>query len=191
MGTQFDPRVARALIRMIREGRIDSGEMIAAEEQHLKEVTQIWSRVMEKHEEKIAGKILTDDLTGACSRGTGEKLMRQALQEAGGGTLMLFDLDHFRRVNDTTGFVRGDLFLRVTADGIRSMGREMIFSRFGGDEFAALFPGLDSREEAAGALETFERNLEREIAENPELEGLSVSVGAVVYSGGADFATLF
>lgn len=192
IGTQFDPAAARALIRMIREGRMDNHDLEAAEEPHVKETTQILSRVMEKQKEQITENMLIDDLTGTYNRSSGEKLMRDALDEIKGGSLMLFDLDHFRKINDKTGFVRGDLFLRVTAKCIQNMGEDIIIARFGGDEFAVLFPSLSKEEEIVQALENFQREITSEVAGNKELEGLSVSVGVVIRNNDKmDFTTLF
>ena len=56
-------------------------------------------------------------------------------------TLVLFDLDHFKSINDTHGHLCGDLVLkevvRLTKDFLR---REQIFARIGGEEFAILTP---------------------------------------------------
>lgn len=56
-------------------------------------------------------------------------------------TLVLFDLDQFKSVNDTHGHLCGDLVLkqvvRLTADFLR---REQVFARVGGEEFAILTP---------------------------------------------------
>ncbi len=53
--------------------------------------------------------------------------------------VMLFDLDHFKRVNDTYGHLAGDQVLRVFAHLVSSMTRrEDFFARYGGEEFVML-----------------------------------------------------
>jgi diguanylate cyclase (GGDEF)-like protein len=56
-------------------------------------------------------------------------------------TLMMFDLDHFKRINDTHGHDVGDEVLRVVAATCKSTLRESdIVARIGGEEFVVLFP---------------------------------------------------
>ena len=133
-GRQFDPEIVEALIRMLEENRLENANPSSVSDNEMNDVTRILSRVMEKKEEKTAQKMLFDELTGVYNRGNGEKLIREAM-EKDSGCLMLFDLDHFRWINDTIGFVKGDIFLKVTAQCIRNISEQSIISRFGGDEF--------------------------------------------------------
>lgn len=57
-------------------------------------------------------------------------------------TLMLIDIDHFKRVNDTHGHINGDRILRGLAAKISACVRNNDFAaRYGGEEFAVIFPG--------------------------------------------------
>jgi diguanylate cyclase (GGDEF)-like protein len=59
-------------------------------------------------------------------------------------TLLMFDLDHFKRINDTLGHLAGDHVLRsVSALVKRTLRTEDIFARYGGEEFAILARGID------------------------------------------------
>ncbi|MGF6812151.1 diguanylate cyclase (GGDEF)-like protein [Paraburkholderia sp. Clong3] len=60
-------------------------------------------------------------------------------------TLLAFDLDHFKRINDHFGHKTGDEVLRSFAQTVRAVtGTDAILARIGGEEFAALLPGYDS-----------------------------------------------
>ena len=84
-----------------------------------------------------------DVLTGLCNRKAFTARLRKALAEAKADgspvSLLMIDVDHFKRVNDTYGHPTGDLFLRligrVLAESIK--GRD-ISARYGGEEFAVL-----------------------------------------------------
>ena len=59
-------------------------------------------------------------------------------------TLVLFDIDHFKAVNDTYGHLCGDFVLKQVAERVRSALRaEQIFARVGGEEFVVLCPETD------------------------------------------------
>ena len=66
-------------------------------------------------------------------------------------TLIFFDLDHFKKVNDTFGHDAGDYVLKEFSNVIRNMGvykSKDIFARYGGEEFCLLMPGITSEEAA-------------------------------------------
>jgi diguanylate cyclase (GGDEF)-like protein len=66
--------------------------------------------------------------------------------------VMMFDIDHFKQVNDTLGHHTGDLLLQNVAYRIRGNIRKGdTLARFGGDEFIVLLPEV-SREEDAGNI---------------------------------------
>lgn len=95
--------------------------------------------------EAIEQAALTDALTGVPNkRSLDEALQRTcSLNDRHGEpySLILFDLDHFKAVNDQHGHVIGDHLLRETAQKLSSMLRnsDSIY-RFGGEEFAIMLP---------------------------------------------------
>jgi len=84
-----------------------------------------------------------DNLTGLCNRGAfmeaALKLQTQQGQRGEPVTLLMFDLDHFKSINDRFGHGVGDSVLRVFALSVRkSMRTSDIIGRLGGEEFAAI-----------------------------------------------------
>ena len=60
-------------------------------------------------------------------------------------SLIMFDIDHFKKINDTYGHLAGDHVLKQLASVIRSrIRREDILARYGGEEFAIILPEIDN-----------------------------------------------
>jgi diguanylate cyclase (GGDEF)-like protein len=84
-----------------------------------------------------------DNLTGLCNRGAFmEAALQLQVRQGQRGepvTLLMFDLDHFKSINDRFGHCVGDNVLRVFAQSVRkSMRTSDIIGRLGGEEFAAI-----------------------------------------------------
>ncbi len=59
-------------------------------------------------------------------------------------SLLLFDIDHFKKVNDSHGHLAGDVVLRVVAAQVQRLIRtEDVFARYGGEEFVVLVRGIE------------------------------------------------
>jgi diguanylate cyclase (GGDEF)-like protein len=72
--------------------------------------------------------------------------MSFALRHAAPLSLLLFDVDHFKKVNDTFGHAAGDAVLRVMAATVKRMVRtEDLVARYGGEEFAVIARGIGHR----------------------------------------------
>ena len=117
--------------------------------------------------EEVNRRAETDPLTGLANRRRfDESLQRELSQSDRFGhpvSLVLVDIDHFKRVNDSHGHEAGDAVLRTVsrmlADGVRTVD---LCARFGGEELAILLPQTT----AAGAFELADR-LRRRIAGRP------------------------
>ena len=87
-----------------------------------------------------------DELTGVANRRaffeSGERLLRRCLADSSPCSVVVFDLDHFKQINDTHGHAAGDRVLRTFADIARATLRPNdLFGRQGGEEFAVILPG--------------------------------------------------
>ena len=95
-------------------------------------------------------------------------------------SLMLVDIDHFKAVNDSSGHSAGDLVLRQVARALENVCRPTdMVSRYGGDEFVVLCPGLGV--EQAGVLAQRLAEVVRAVpaGTNP----VTVSVGVATFAG--------
>jgi len=94
----------------------------------------------EAREQEIAARLLadTDPLTGLFNR---RAFLRHAIGREGDQILLVADIDHFKRVNETIGHDGGDEVLRVFARTLRqSVPPEALIARIGGEEFAIVTP---------------------------------------------------
>jgi diguanylate cyclase (GGDEF)-like protein len=113
--------------------------------------------VKERAESQYKMAAATDPLTGLLNRrGFMERadvlVGRSARKRGGRVSLLMFDLDHFKSINDRFGHAVGDAALRVFAETAQNTMREGdVVGRLGGEEFAALVSG--SAGEAAVAAE--------------------------------------
>lgn len=90
---------------------------------------------------------VSDDLTGLLGRSEFMSRVNGALKETTQGlSLVVADLDHFKRINDEHGHAAGDTALLVFADALREMLRDGEFAgRMGGEEFALLLTDTPDR----------------------------------------------
>jgi diguanylate cyclase (GGDEF)-like protein len=116
----------------------------------------------------------TDFLTGALNRRAFQLAFRSAIERCRRYgiplSLIMLDLDHFKRVNDTHGHQAGDAVLREASSRIRATLRDSdIFGRLGGEEFALLLPHTDLDEGAVVA-----ERLRAAIADEPVDVGVAL-----------------
>jgi diguanylate cyclase len=128
---------------------------------------------------RLIDQAILDPLTGAFNRRHMERCLGDAIERqrrsAAPASLLLIDVDHFKRINDQFGHAKGDSVLKgiVSLVGKRSRKLDLLF-RIGGEEFLLLLP--DTQEApAAGLAEA----LRASIAESALLDGrrVTVSVG--------------
>lgn len=87
--------------------------------------------------------------------------LRRAERYKGKVVLIMMDIDHFKRINDTYGHTKGDEVLIAVAKAIRENFRDVdIPARYGGEEFCAILPEV-TKEDAFNAAERLRKNIEK------------------------------
>ena len=99
-------------------------------------------------------------------------------------SLIMFDIDNFKRINDTYGHLAGDHVLKQLASVIKSrIRREDILSRYGGEEFAIILPEIDGYNSLQFA-EKIRRLIEKAVFKFEETEiPVTISIGVASASG--------
>jgi diguanylate cyclase (GGDEF)-like protein/PAS domain S-box-containing protein len=151
----------------------------------------IFDVTAQKHlEEQLRELATCDSLTGAANRRHFYELMHAERERALRGghrlSLCLFDVDHFKSINDQHGHVAGDHALSAIAQAAKSQLRvNDALGRLGGEEFAILLPDTDQ----AGALVLAERvraAVERAVVPSGEPAGERGAIRVTVSLGVAE-----
>jgi diguanylate cyclase (GGDEF)-like protein len=112
-----------------------------------------------QHLERAKRRALIDELTGAYNRRFLEEALAKLVvpEDRRRGhilSLMVIDLDHFKKVNDTYGHQVGDLVLKTVAQTLhRTLKESDVLARYGGEEFVVVLPRTDT----VGAVAVGER----------------------------------
>ncbi len=127
-----------------------------------------------------------DALTGLWNRaavlGVLDRELARGWREGRPVGVVLADVDHFKRINDTFGHLAGDAVLRKTAVRMRDVLRPYdTVGRYGGEEFLAVFPGCDV-EGTVGLAERLRHCVADEpIAAEDVLVPVTISLGVAVW----------
>jgi diguanylate cyclase (GGDEF)-like protein len=142
--------------------------------------------------ERILNLAETDDLTGIWNKRFFRRQLPLEIERARTYniplSLLLFDIDDFKQINDSLGHVIGDVVLSELCGAVRETLRPPdVIARFGGDEFAVILPHTD----VAGACSVAERILHkvRTLTIPTDEEGAvrcSISIGVAEYDDRTD-----
>lgn len=134
-------------------------------------------------------KATTDPLTGLCNRRALEASLARLLDQGTPFALVIADIDHFKKVNDTHGHEVGDRALKVLAATLKQIvRRDDLVCRFGGEEFVMLLVGLDASR-GAELVERLRSELPRAVARGG-VPAFTISAGVVDQEDGQDAEAL-
>jgi diguanylate cyclase (GGDEF)-like protein len=147
---------------------------------------RIRNRILAARVDELHLKSVTDSLTGSYSHGylheTLELEIQHALTHSTPLSVLLIDIDDFKKINDTHGHLFGDRVVKETAETLAAHIRsEDLLGRYGGDEFLVIMPQADE-DTAVGVA----RRLCSAVSRNGHLA--TVSIGTATFRGGGDSA---
>ncbi|HEY5475441.1 MAG TPA: sensor domain-containing diguanylate cyclase [Tepidiformaceae bacterium] len=130
-----------------------------------------------------------DHLTGLLHRGSAMEAAEAVLLSSGlpgmSFGIAIFDIDHFKTVNDSYGHLVGDDVLAGVAQLLQRTARQGdIVGRFGGEEFIAFLPGAD-----LSAVNGFAERVREAIAEETVVVGNEVAINVTISAGVAALPT--
>ncbi|MEO8669954.1 MAG: diguanylate cyclase [Tahibacter sp.] len=180
IGDEFDRVIAEfdSMAQRLRESgaqREQALDALTESNQHLETRVEERTRAIEEATHQLKGEIenrlqveallaeaaLTDALTGLLNRRAMLEMLVQALHSTrgeGGFSVILADIDHFKRINDDFGHNIGDEVLVAAARELeRFQGDNRHASRWGGEEFFLLLPGVKLTDACRRAEELRER----------------------------------
>jgi diguanylate cyclase (GGDEF)-like protein len=187
----IEPKLGGTFIVSVSPLKTDSGEPPEMFVHVARDITE--RKIFEEQLQELA---ITDSLTRVWNRRHFMHLVERELDRAKryGGPLaiLLIDLDHFKKINDTYGHDVGDEALKRVAEvSMTTLRRVDIFARYGGEEFAVAMPQTNL-EHAVRAAE----RLRQSVAETPMVAHgsplfITVSIGVTVAGSlSADLSTV-
>lgn len=150
------------------------------------------ARTLTRRHERIAQEALTDPLTGLWNRRhMGETLDREvsrALRFRHEISLIILDVDDFKRINDRLGHLQGDIVLETVADLVKDATRDIdVAARYGGDELALILVETGSEGATIVAERLRERVRDTEVPlRDGGTMGVTISVGVATVPDSAD-----
>ncbi|UII57356.1 sensor domain-containing diguanylate cyclase [Cytobacillus spongiae] len=144
------------------------------------EIRELYHQV-DNYFQLLDSRIKIDGLTGLRNRKNFDEVLSRWLMEKSPFSMIMFDIDHFKQVNDTFGHVMGDDVLKHFSFLVKDIVRdEDNCFRYGGEEFVILMKNstIDQSFELAEAVRK-----KIELTPNPTGSKITVSLGVTTYNG--------
>ena len=138
--------------------------------------------------EQLSEKASRDDMTGFLNRENFFAAMEASRRTIDHGAMLIVDADHFKKINDTWGHLKGDEALLLITNAIQaSLRNGDVVGRIGGEEFSIFLPGATERD-AIAVGERIRTSVEQ-IEFRPESESIPLTVSIGGATAGRDPTT--
>jgi diguanylate cyclase (GGDEF)-like protein len=150
------------------------------------------ARTLTRRHERIAQEALTDPLTGLWNRRhmaeTLDREVSRAMRFGHEISVIILDVDDFKRINDRLGHLQGDLVLETVADLVKDATRDIdVAARYGGDELALILVETGSEGATILAERLRERVRDTEVPlRDGGTMGVTISVGVATIPNSAE-----
>ncbi|WP_303290119.1 diguanylate cyclase [Marinobacter sp. SS5-14b] len=162
-----------------RDWRTDQGDLLII-------VSGLLSGALERHrlEEELLSQSILDPLTGLHNRRylipRLQELLARSNRQGEPFALAMFDIDHFKKINDSVGHLGGDFILQGFAELLRQHTRTTdVISRFGGEEFLVVFAGVDASDAKVLVMRVLEAVRKESFIYNGHALPLTASAGVI------------
>ena len=173
--------------RLLEERRLKCGDLLRIGDAVLKYLSG--ADVEAQYHEVIVRMAVTDGLTSLCNRQQLDVLLKEEISRAQRQqrelALLMTDIDHFKRINDTYGHLAGDSVLRGVAAILQKRLRPTDrLGRYGGEEFCAILPDTSLQAALTVAEELRSTVEERVFSADEKQVQVTISIGAAAWSPG-------
>lgn len=160
-------------------------QALKSERENLERTVDARTRELREANERLETLAVTDGLTGVFNhRRFQEALAQETLRSARNQrafSVLMVDVDHFKRFNDTLGHPAGDDLLRKLAQTLRRELRQTdLLARYGGEEFAAVLPDT-TKDVGLAAAERLRAAVERDLNGQEGAPTVTISVGLATF----------
>jgi diguanylate cyclase (GGDEF)-like protein len=196
---ELDPGQMKPYSQMLQEANNELGRLNLSYEQLVmalkesKEKSERFARQLQEANAKLENLAFRDGLTNVYNHRYFQEIFEKEIARAqrynGDLCLIMFDIDFFKKVNDTYGHPTGDQILILLAERIQKAIRPSdILARYGGEEFTVILP-----ETKTAGMKVFAERLRHCAMEPFDIDGnsikITISVGGVYYDLDLEGAT--
>jgi len=174
----IDPGDMQPLSEILYEAKEELGKVNLSYEQLVREL-ELAKAELKKANQRLSEMAFRDGLTGLYNhryfQEQLEKEVNRAMRYQRDLSLIMFDLDHFKKINDVHGHLVGDRVLKKVAEiALLTVRESDMAARYGGEEFAIILPETEMK----GVVTLAERIRKRIASVQIEVDGKNVGVTA-------------